>query len=236
MNRTLDIASAFLASVARLGSGLAVGKIGRRPAKLLELYEFESCPFCRLVREALTMLDLPALIHPCPKGGQRFRPEVVRRGGKAQFPFLVDPNTGRELYESMDIVEYLYREYGDGPVPAVLAVRPLSKVSSALASALRLPRGLGGAVASVAPKTPLELWSFESSPYCRIVRDSLCELELPYILHNVGKHSPSRPAFIARAGKMLVPYLVDPNQRREMFESADIVRYLHDTYGVPGGG
>ena len=236
MNRTLDIASAFLASVARLGSGLTVGKIGRRPAKLLELYEFESCPFCRLVREALTMLDLPALIHPCPKGGQRFRPEVVRRGGKAQFPFLVDPNTGRELYESMDIVEYLYREYGDAPVPAVLAVPPLSKVSSALASALRLPRGLGGAVASVAPKTPLELWSFESSPYCRIVRDSLCELELPYILHNVGKHSPSRPAFIARAGKMRVPYLVDPNQRREMFESADIVRYLHDTYGVPGGG
>jgi glutathione S-transferase len=28
----------------------------------------------------------------------------------------------------------------------------------------------------------------------------------------------------------MVPYLVDPNTGVEMFESADIVRYLEDTY------
>ena len=34
------------------------------------------------------------MIYPCPKGGTRFRPEIRRRGGKEQFPYLVDPNTG----------------------------------------------------------------------------------------------------------------------------------------------
>ena len=233
MNHKLDVVNSWLASIARLGNGLAVGKLGRRPEKTLELYEFENCPFCRLVREALTALDLEALIYPCPKAGQRYRPEVQRRGGKAQFPFLVDPNTGRELYESMDIITYLDQEYGDGQVPPLVALRPVSQLGSSVASALRLARGLGGAVPSVAPAKPLELWSFEASPYCRIVRESLCELELPYLLHNVGKRSPSRPALLARAGKIQVPYLVDPNHQRELFESADIVRYLHDTYSIP---
>ena len=57
----------------RIGSGMAVGRPGPRPAKLLELYEFEACPFCRKAREALSILDLEAMIYPCPKGGPRFR-------------------------------------------------------------------------------------------------------------------------------------------------------------------
>jgi glutathione S-transferase len=52
------------------------------------------------------------------------------------------------------------------------------------------------------------------------------------VLHNVGKGSPSRAAFIERAGKMQVPYLADPNTGIEMFESADINTYLDDTYGA----
>jgi glutathione S-transferase len=31
----------------------------------------------------------------------------------------------------------------------------------------------------------------------------------------------------------MVPFLVDPNTGQEMFESADIVRYLEDTYAEP---
>ncbi len=83
---------------------------------------------------------------------------------------------------------------------------------------------------SIAPEKPLELWSFEASPYCRVVRELLTELELPYTLHNVGKRSPSRAAFVARSGKMMVPYLADPNTGVEMHESADILRYLRATY------
>src|SRR3990172_13278564 len=100
MNRALDVTTSFLASLAALGRGAFVGSLGPRPAKPLELYEFEGCPFCRKVREALTALDLEALVHPCPKGGTRFRPILRERGGKEQFPFLVDPNTGKAMYES----------------------------------------------------------------------------------------------------------------------------------------
>jgi len=49
-------------------------------------------------------------------------------------------------------------------------------------------------------------------------------------LHNVAKGSPKRDAFLARSGKMMVPYLVDPNRDAAMFESADIVTYLNQTY------
>ena len=62
------------------------------------------------------------------------------------------------------------------------------------------------------------------------MREVLCELELPYLLHNVGKGSPSREAFVKRSGKMMVPYLVDPNTGKEMFESDDIRDYLLTTY------
>ena len=39
---------------------------------------------------------------------------------------------------------------------------------------------------------PLELYSFEASPFCRLVREALSSLELPYRLTNVGRGSPSR--------------------------------------------
>lgn len=231
MNRTLDVATSFVASVARLGAGMEVGPIGPRPAKLLELYDFENCPFCRKVREALSILDLDAVVHPCPKEGPRYRPEVVRRGGKAQFPYLVDPNRDLALYESDDIIRDLFATYGDGRVPPSLGLWPVADVTSSLASAARVGSGTSYRRARE-PKAPLELWSFEASPFCRIAREALCELELPYVLHNVAKGSPKRDAFVRRAGKMQVPYLVDPNTSAAMFESADIVRYLDTTYAL----
>jgi glutathione S-transferase len=153
---------------------------------------------------------------------------VVARGGKAQFPYLVDPNTGEEMYESDAIVRHLFARYGEGRPPAAL-LGQLPVLSGSLASGLRF--GLGTRVeASRAPGLPLELWSFEASPYCRIVREKLCTLELPYRLHNVGKGSPSRPGFVERSGKMQVPYLVDPNTGAALFESGAIVDYLERTY------
>lgn len=230
MNRTLDIATSLAATLARLGGGLRVETLGRRPEKPLELYEFEGCPYCRKVREVLTALDLEALVYPCPKGGSRFREIVRERGGKAQFPYLVDPNTGQAMYESGDIVRYLFNEYGTGRVPLLYSIGPLFDATSALASAWRL--GAGARVEpSKPPAMPLELWSFEASPFCRIVRETLCTLEIPYHLRNVGKNSPSRDAFVERSGKMQVPFLADPNTQVELFESADIVRYLRATYG-----
>ena len=218
-----------LASAVRYPLGYRIGALGPRPTQRLELYEFEACPFCRKVREALTMLDLDAAIRPCPRGGTRFRPDALARGGQQKFPMLVDPDAGAVLYESDAIIAHLYARYGAGQPPLGLRLGPLTNAGSAAASALRLGHGRR-ARPSRAPETPLELWSFELSPYCRRVREELCELELPYLLHNVGPGSPKRPELVALGGKMMVPYLVDPNTHTAMYESRDIVRYLNATY------
>ena len=85
---------------------------------------------------------------------------------------------------------------------------------------------------SKAPEKPLELYSFEASPYCKIVREALCAFELPYHLRNVARGSPGRAALETRAGRVQVPYLVDPNTGSALFESADIVRHLESTYAA----
>ncbi|MFO0550720.1 MAG: glutathione S-transferase N-terminal domain-containing protein [Polyangiaceae bacterium] len=229
MNRTLDVLSSYLASGLTLGVGWNVTAPARAPEQLLELYEFEQCPFCRKVREALSELDLDARIYPCPPGGERYRSVVRRLGGKTQFPYLVDPNTNRALYESDEIIQYLATTYGEGSVRRMLRGGSLLTARSALVSAPRPTRRR--AEPSRLPEKPLELYSFEVSPYCRIAREALCRLELPYILHNVAKGSRKRAAFVELSGKMMVPFLVDPNTNTSMFESADIVRYLESTYG-----
>lgn len=231
MNRNLDVATSLAATLARFGAGFATGELGRRPEQPLVLYEFESCPFCRKVREALSILDLDARILPCPKGGERFRPELEARGGKRQFPYLIDPNTGKEMYESDAIVRYLFETYGASGPPLTLTAPLLTDASSQIASLWRLGRGTR-VRPSRRPAEPLELYSFEASPFCRIVRETLCELELEYLLRNVARGSPKREAFVARSGKMMVPYLVDPNTNAEMNESADIVAYLEEAYGA----
>jgi glutathione S-transferase len=227
MNRSLDVATSWTASALRLGAGMYTRKAkGALPGRLLELYEFEGCPHCRRVREALSELDLPAKIIPCPKGGP-LRERAIAAGGKARFPLLVDPNTDARLYEASTIIAYLYERYGVGRPP--IALGPLTKLSSGLTSALRARRGRR-ARPSRPPEKPLRLWSFEASPYCRIVRERLSELSLEYELVNIGKHGRERPAFRARHGKVQVPYLEDPNTGVAMFESADIVAYLERTY------
>lgn len=227
----LNIATSYAASAARLGFGMKASPPARYPKKPLELYEFEACPFCRKVREALTDLDLAAKIYPCPSGGEVFRPEVTKMGGRSSFPYLIDPNTGEAMYESDDIIRYLYGTYGKRSPHPLLRMGPITLLTSQLAS---LARPLSGRHArkSRRPRRPLELYSFEASPYCRIARETLCELEIPYLLHNVGKGSSRREAFVKRSGKMMVPYLVDPNTGKEMFESAAIRSYLLETYAA----
>lgn len=233
--RAWDIASASITTVLRGGLGMRVAQVGPRPTKALQIYEFEGCPFCRKVREALTMLDLEVDIHPCPKGGERFREVLLELGGKAQFPYLVDPNTEAALYESGDIVDYLFTHYGEGEAPAALRGGPLATLAVVASG---IGRGAAGSFArpSKAPEKPLELYSFEASPFCRLVREVLCELELPYRLHNVAKGSQRRRDFRKHAAKIQVPFLIDPNTDIEMFESADIIAYLEATYASPATG
>ena len=231
---------------------MAARPASRSPERLLELYEFEACPYCRVVREALTELDLDVLVRPCPKGGTRYRSQVLELGGKAQFPYLVDPNTGEKLYESEQIVRYLYRQYGDREVPWNRQLAWLDTGLSSVAGVARL--GTGYRVrASRAPEQPLELYSFELSPYARRVRETLCELEIPYVLRNAGRRrladyvpaqlrnatiermgsdEGNRGTLRQRTGRVAIPYLIDPNTGQELFDSRRIRSYLQETYAA----
>jgi len=251
MPRTLDVIGSTLASTLRLWRGTNARPARVQPSELPVLYDIENCPYCRLVREALTELDLDVLIRPCPKRGTRFRPLVQELGGKTLFPFLVDPNAEEQLYESADIIDYLYRRYAGRAAPRRWH-RGFDVATSMLASGARPHAGMR-ARASREPAGPLELYSFESSPFSRRVRELLCELELPYVLHSTGKamwqdlgppglrrtlfpelpvEGRSRLALLERAGRVQVPYLVDPNTSTAMFESEEIRRYLLATYAA----
>ena len=231
MNRILNVGTSVLATVARLGFGERMAPIGPRPEKLLEIYEFEACPFCRKAREALTVLSLDVIVYPCPKNGPRFRKKVMELGGKAQFPYLIDPNTDTAMYESGDIINYLFKTYGQGRPPLLLSAGPFGDISAILASLARVGQGRFYSEARP-PQQLLELYQYEGSPFCRLVRELLCELEIPYIQRNVPINSPDRAAFVALSGRMRVPYLIDPNQDVAMFESAEIADYLHRTYAA----
>lgn len=252
-----DVPHALSSSVSTLAStlrgwrGTMQRATARQPEQLLELYEFEGCPYCRLVREALTEICMDVVVYPCPAGGSRFRPRARELGGgSTTFPFLVDPNRDVAMAESRDIVTYLYEHYTerDPKTPGALSV-----VSSSFASAARPGQGTR-ARPSRQPQQLLELWSFESSPFSRLVREALCEFEIPYILRQVPKEQPSdvgtvgfrlggaddwepveggrREQLIEIGGMAQVPFLVDPNTGTQMYESADIVDYLEEQYAL----
>lgn len=183
------------------------------PEKPIRLYEFESCPSCRIAREAVSGIGLEVEICPCPNGGQRYRPWVKERGGKSQFPYLVDENTGTEMYESADIVRYLARTYGNG-TPWWLWLGPIGDLLSAFSSLLRPVWG-DHKRRSSPPEKLLVFEGSEGSPFARTVRELLCEMEIAY------RWQP-------KAGK---PKLNDPNTDHELLGDFAIRRYLIAAYG-----
>jgi glutathione S-transferase len=235
--RIVNDVSSFAATIIRLGRGISreAGTAADAPTHMLELYDYEGCPYCRKVRETLCELDLDVLVHPVAHGSPR-RAELVRLGGRVQVPYLVDPNDRSAMYESDDISAYLYDRYGGGSPRWSLAAFPLiNTVDSFVATAVRLGRGtrvVAGLENAHRPGSPLELYNMEGSPYCRKVREVLSELDLEHIVRNIPKGSPKREELRTQAGKVQVPYLVDPNTGSAMFESDDIVEYLYREYGA----
>lgn len=248
----LNLAGSLASTFLRTGTGISSEPRSTTPGVMLKLYDIENCPYCRLVREAFTELDLDVEIYPCPKDGLIYRDFVKATGGKQQFPFLIDSNTGVQMYESMDIVAYLFKAYSDKPLPLKWQLGSLQKISSIVAG---IPRSGEGTVKAVSqpPVQLLELYSFESSPFARIVRECLCEMEIPYIVRNCGRTELSewlvpvvrdllnshpnsklnnRKVLQERTGRMSIPYLYDPNTEIGLYESADIIRYLKDNYGA----
>ncbi len=247
---TRNIINSTLASSTRFWRGTSGSRSTRQPEKLPELFDREGCARCRLVREALTELNLDAMIYPCPVGGTRHQERLQELSGSTDVPFLVDPNTQTRLSGAQEIIGYLFQQYCGKAAPAPLQESLLNLMSSRLTTLLRGNRGVQ-AKPSRAVAKPLTLYSFESSPYSRPVRERLCELEIPYQLINLSKQQladmgpagqrmhlgaykplpgTKREAFLEQHGEVQVPYLIDPNNKTDLFESVRILRYLDDYY------
>lgn len=226
----------LLASVLRLGAGGA-GTPERAPAAPLILYEFEGCPFCRIAREQVSATGVTVHVKPCPKGGRRFRPEVREKGGKAQFPYLIDPNTDKAMYESADIARTLRRTYG-GARPLIHWTGPVSQILSQCAVLARYLSGTfarpsneaaaqpperpqlqpQGRIQARIQAQPLHFSAPERSPGGRLVKEMLCARELDYLW------TPRAP------GGQPTPFLEDPNTGTHRAGGLAILRYLSATY------
>ena len=207
------------------------------------MYEFDSSPFCRKVRDACSELDLTLELRPCPGSGvappNKFHDEHVALHGRGTVPFLVDEGRGLGMFESEEIVSYLYETYGPGAERAPPSLRGVLALVSAGAAAV--VRGMPADKLQIDARPdnhlmrPLVVYGYEGSPFCHPVREKLSALGLPHIHVPCGRGSANRALLAARTGRPFqVPHLVDPNTHVELSESIEIRMYLDRTYTTSG--
>lgn len=76
----------------------------------LTLFVKTGCPWCKRVLDfagehGITFTTIKEKHDP------GVLDDLLRRGGKSQFPYLVDETAEVEMYESADIIEYLKKVY-----------------------------------------------------------------------------------------------------------------------------
>eukprot|EP00884_Botryococcus_braunii_P002629 jgi/Botrbrau1/12367/Bobra.0239s0016.1 len=230
---TTATAGSFLTFAAGAFVSPNLASYKNNPKEPIILYEFQGCPYCRKVREVASILDIDVLFRPCPKGGPTWRPEATKLSGKSQFPYLIDPNqNNKAMLESDDIIKYLCNQYGDGKVPWQVSLGPITVLGAGLAAAARGGKGVYYRRSRL-PDQPLHIWGYEPSPYVTLVREVLNDLEIPHVYHNVSRGSPKRKILTDKWNTAFqVPYLEDPNTKIAMFESAQIIKYLEDSYAL----
>lgn len=211
-----------------------------RPKDPLILYEYDASPFCKRVRETLNLLDLTVEYRPCPGAREGvFSDELFARTGRRTVPYLIDPNTGNEMFESADIIDYLLKTYGppedsyDKKALWPITFETFSVVTSGFAALLRdMPgsRKQANARPDNEQMQALELWGYECSPFVSPVREKLGSLCLPHVMISCSRGSANRDRMVEKTGRFQVPFLVDPNTGIEMFEGPEIVEYLDKVY------
>ena len=247
----LDTFSSGLASICRFQKGVTA-EDGIRPGpKLLQLFDIETSCECRAVRERISELDLIVqAIIPATANSRVFSDSTylysLPKG--ATIPrLIVQENDGNQIVKvgQTDILSYLDETFST-PVPP-LDNSPSSKEQALLvtriagnyvANVLRFTRGSSVTSAATStltprPQQPLILYSYEGNQFCRLVREVLTELDLVYELRSAAKLSPRRAELAAiTGGSSQCPFLIDPNTNTQMMESADIIRYLYNTYAL----
>ncbi|MFE8070415.1 glutathione S-transferase N-terminal domain-containing protein [Marinobacteraceae bacterium S3BR75-40.1] len=119
-------ATAVLGHMVRFGAG-RYARPSRRPELMLELYNVETEPDCRRVREQLCELEVSYLLHsvgyPCwekrllshlqHKRGQSVQRDrwLAAQNTPVRPPVLVDPNRGETICGSPAILSYLTHHY-----------------------------------------------------------------------------------------------------------------------------
>ena len=84
----------------------------KQPKKMIELYQFEQCPYCKNVRLALIELGLSYINHNVPFDQDK-RDAVEKISAQRAVPVLVDPNTDTIIADDDDkAVAYLKKQYG----------------------------------------------------------------------------------------------------------------------------
>ena len=79
-----------------------------QPEEMLELYQFEGCPYCSKVRKKMSELGIDFIARQVDK---QDRTRVEEVSGQTGVPVLKDPNTETVMPESDDIVDYLEEHY-----------------------------------------------------------------------------------------------------------------------------
>ncbi|MCD7452656.1 hypothetical protein HAX54_017716 [Datura stramonium] len=191
--------------------------LGPRPEKPVEIYEFER------INSPVSSVMLPGMEHVGISSAARFVGRLKMSlcagwsdGWKAAVPYMVDPNTGVSMYESDEIIKYLVRKYGDGNVPLMLSLGLFTTLTEGFAMIGRMGKGSSHRPSRHHP-SHLSCWAYEGwapSPFCKVVREVLVELELPHILHSCANSGPKPEVLYERVGHFQVPYLEDPNARR----------------------
>jgi glutaredoxin len=252
LSHLIDIGTAYIASWLRLWTGSEVaGGIEKapRPKQILALFEYEANPQCKKVREVLSVLDLDCLVYPCPRPTiihrdlvpqSRFRDRVVKDIGSYQLPYLYDEGAGKRVIGGDQIVDYLWENYSHPGAAKPFLYSPyvphivneiLLWTSICLRPALRKTGAMQTPSRFPSDGKPLKFWSFESCPSCRLVRETLSTLELPYILYNSAKGSQKLQDLKSRVETNL-PYLEDPNNNFAGSDSSVIIGYLKKTYQI----
>ena len=241
------------------GDALSVDDDGNSNAPSLLLYEREGCGECKRVRETLSMLDLACHLRPCPLGATKHRKLLdkallangfVLENKNKKLPYLEDASTGAALVGADAIVGYLYDEYLDGSAPSPL-VRSgfLANLRAQFAADARgagdgsgpnptgaLRKGPSGAYyarPSTTPTKPLQLWAYEASPFCSLVRETLSELEIPYVLMPCARGSPRRTALQNRTGTFQVSISQSPHSA--LIAHTRLTFLFLQSGAVPGG-
>lgn len=98
------------------GTSGGICKPSNPPELPLTLWAYEGSPFVKLVKEKFCELQLMHMEISCPPGSAN-QQQMFSEQGRFQVPFLQDPNTGVELFESKAIVEYLEKQYSVAKSP-----------------------------------------------------------------------------------------------------------------------